>query len=60
MNFAHKLFHPFVRLHNEKDFEGTGVGLATVKRIIDRHNGQIWIESAANKGTTVFFNFGIS
>ena len=60
MNFAHKLFHPFVRLHSENDFEGTGVGLATVKRIIDRHNGQIWIESAVNKGTTVFFNFGIS
>ena len=60
MNFAHKLFHPFVRLHNENEFEGTGVGLATVKRIIDRHHGQIWIESAINKGTKVFFNFGIS
>ncbi|MEJ2543169.1 MAG: two-component regulator propeller domain-containing protein [Calditrichaceae bacterium] len=60
MSFAHKLFNPFVRLHNENEFEGTGVGLATVKRIVDRHNGQIWIKSGVNKGTTVFFNFGIS
>lgn len=60
MKFAHKLFHPFVRLHNENEFEGTGVGLATVKRIIDRHHGQIWIESNINKGTMIFFNFGIS
>ena len=52
---ADKLFQPFVRYHTSKDFTGTGVGLSTVKRIIDKHKGQIWVESEIGKGSTFFF-----
>lgn len=60
MTYAGKLFAPFQRMHSQEQFEGTGVGLATVKRIVERHHGKIWIESAPERGTTVFFTLGES
>ncbi|OEF97692.1 hypothetical protein BHF68_14390 [Desulfuribacillus alkaliarsenatis] len=53
--YADKLFQLFQRLHSSKDFEGSGIGLSTVKKIIQRHNGQVWITGKQEKGATVFF-----
>jgi light-regulated signal transduction histidine kinase (bacteriophytochrome) len=58
MKYAEKILQPFQRLHRDEEYPGTGIGLANVKRIIERHGGELWSESSPGEGATFYFTLG--
>ncbi|SCZ51683.1 PAS domain-containing sensor histidine kinase [Thiohalomonas denitrificans] len=58
MEYVHKLFQPFERLHDDKNFKGSGIGLATARRIVERHAGEVWVEAVPSQGASFYFTLG--